>query len=141
MILTKDQKYYQSHKKEKKEYDRKYRQTHKKEKLEYNRRYCKEHRKQVKEYRIKYTRKYRLTTGGKTYSVIKRNYPKDKKCELCQVKGKRLGYHHWGKIKKGKKLKGIWICRRCHFFISLIEKYSILKIYKKYLKLKEKIKL
>ena len=38
MTLTKDQKYYQSHKKEIKEYNRKYRQTHKKERLEYNRR-------------------------------------------------------------------------------------------------------
>ena len=94
---------------------------------------------------LDYSRRTRLGTfikGKKIhfYGLKKRPYPKDNKCELCGViKEKKMGYHHWddNDLQKGKLVKGIWICWKCHQFVNLMEKYPNLpEIYQKYLKIK-----
>lgn len=47
----------------------------------------------------------------------KRDYPKDRKCELCGAEGKNkrridpLDYHHWDDKNISK---GMWLCQKCH---------------------------
>ena len=72
-----------------------------------------------------------LHTNGNTYLVRKRHRPADNSCELCG-RIKHTVYHHYGEIKHGEPLLGIWVCRYCHPFVELYdrgfsEKYIILR--------------
>lgn len=87
------------------------------------------------EYIKKYYRENILHIKGKSYVVKKRPRPESSKCELCSKEIKLLIYHHYGKVKKYKKIPGLWVCLNCHKFIELYEK-GFLPIYKN---LKEKI--
>lgn len=95
----------------------------------------KENRERREENPKKYKEYYsnnQLHTNGKTYLCRKREKPS--KCELCGS-DKRIVYHHYGNIKRGKKVKGIWICLPCHYFIEKYESGYL----EKYLKIKEMI--
>jgi hypothetical protein len=100
--------------------------------------YCKEcHKKTVRKWeerhpefkeRIKIRRKNKLRktsirygNGNDIKNIIKRNYPKDEKCEICKKNGKRLVYHHWD---NDNFLKGIWICNRCHIAAHWLEEHN-----------------
>lgn len=83
-------------------------------------------------------RQHRLSTGsGKHLYILKRAYPTDCCCELCEKKIKRLNYHHWGEVNLGEDVLvcGMWLCNVCHSYVHRTEDgYAI-----KYTKLKEKI--
>lgn len=75
-------------------------------------------------YALKYRRHHCLGLKGKfLVGVNKREYPIDSKCEICLKLGKQLGYHHWddNDLVKGKNIKGIWVCNKCHQFIEFVE--------------------
>jgi hypothetical protein len=54
--------------------------------------------------------------------VNKRTFPRNCKCELCGRVNYRLMYHHWGEVKKTPDLTlGIWVCKKCHDYVEIIE--------------------
>jgi len=91
-------------------------------------------------------RERRFILRGKNneyYRVIKREYPKNNHCELCEEQKKRLNYHHCddNDLQKNHFVKGIWICIQCHQLVESIERYSNWnKLIKKYLYFKSIIK-
>jgi hypothetical protein len=133
-----------------------YKKNRKKENLRAKKWYIK-NRKKIREkaklrrpQKRKYERITALTTKNKKISgIIKRNYPIDNKCEICEKSFNWLAYHHWddNDLQKGKFIKGIWVCRKCHLFITIGENQSnYIKYYKKqiepkYLNLKKEINL
>ena len=148
--------------KKKKEYNKKYYWKNRKRLRFYNKKWYQKNKDKVKEYqernrkkiqklrqkyrkehtreRKDYQRATRLMSGGKQYRVIKRPYPKNQKCEVCEKVKQHLEYHHWEEIKKGKFVKGIWVCHLCHQYITLMElNPNYPQLFQKYLKLKEKI--
>ena len=79
------------------------------------------------DYKREYQRRFRLVINGKGVAVNKR--PRPNSCELCKLAKPRLNYHHWD---DGKPHLGIWVCGRCHAFITLLglgfePRYSELK--------------
>lgn len=53
-------------------------------------------------------------------SVLCRKRPKPGFCEICGKREAKV-YHHWGEVKEGEKVPGIWICHYCHSFAELID--------------------
>jgi predicted amidophosphoribosyltransferase len=77
--------------------------------------YCEKCRIEVRNY---HRRRCIGTTAGYIGKLNKRLYPKDQKCELCNLEKKRLPYHHWDDYNPSK---GIWMCNRCHTVVTYIE--------------------
>jgi len=155
--------YYKEYRKKNREkinqYAREYRKRNPdKEKLKrekFNKKYPDWYKKLWLRDRDKINEKHRLTfretglsTNGKRYSgLIKRGFPSDNKCEICGKECgkevKRLNYHHWddNDLKKGKHVKGIWVCVNCHRVCEFTDdnKINCYKLIQKYIKLKNKI--
>ena len=73
----------------------------------------------------------------KISGIIKFPHPLDNKCQICGKVSPCLAYHHWGEIKKGEIVKGLWICQNhCHNVVEALEKGILENIVEKYLKLK-----
>lgn len=83
-------------------------------------------------HRKRYRRKHMLTTGGRHFRVLKRDYPEDDCCELCGRKTIKIDYHHWDETNLGI---GMWLCYRCHIFAHGVEDGYLIK----YMELKEEI--
>ena len=145
------------HDKGRREYLKKYYQEHKKEinqrsekREEYLRKYYQDHKEKykirTKDRRIvlrEYARNHVLDTGEKRVSgLFKRPYTGY--CELCgkmfENQIRKLGYHHWDNkdVEKGKKVKGIWACEKCHRVCDVVERGD-LHIIQRYLRLKRTI--
>jgi len=109
--------------------------------------YYQEHKEQYKARNKKrrialreYGRNHALTIGTQRISgVFKRPYTGY--CELCgkvfDGENRKLAYHHWddSDVKPGKKVKGIWVCEKCHRVCDMVERKE-LYIIQRYLKLK-----
>lgn len=100
--------------------------------LERHRKWGKNNREKLRNYE----RQTRLSVNGKRIRIKKREYPINQKCELCNRKKKRLGYHHWD---NNQPELGMWICVRCHHVAEALEDLGK-NLVKKYFKLKEEIK-
>ncbi len=96
---------------------------------------------------LEYSRKTRLSSpvNGKKicfYRLRKRKYPDNGCCEVCgKQNNKKLGYHHWDDkdLKPNNFVKGIWVCLTCHTIITYFSRKESYDLYKKYLKIKNKI--
>jgi len=87
--------------------------------------------KKAEEYRKKrldYSRNNILTFKGKKVKVRKRKYTGY--CEMCNIRGRKLAYHHWD---DSRLELGIWVCLRCHTFVELVDK----GFHEKYLEFKK----
>lgn len=96
---------------------------------------CAEHSKEAR--RIKQREKnrhylYLFGKDGKRHPVRVNKRPRPNTCEYCGKERDRLHYHHWDDKKPEQ---GMWLCLRCHSYISVYER----GFYQDYLKLKEKI--
>jgi hypothetical protein len=93
-----------------------------------------------KEYNRNWGRKHRLMSrnkdlwkNGRINNLNKRDFPTDRRCELCEkVIEKRLSYHHWN---HNNPSLGMWICGSCHKFSERLEQ----NLAEKYWNLKNKI--
>jgi len=123
------------------------------ERREYNRNYRLRNKEKIRVHRKKYekTQKYKvqkrnwarnhiiITGGKKVCGVNKRPYTGY--CELCGrefwEEVNKLFYHHWDDkdIKKGKEVRGIWLCGICHFMCEMVEK-DRLYLVQRYLRFK-----
>lgn len=128
------------HDKGRKEYFQDYFREHKEEIKDRQRcRYAK-NRESIKAKARVYVRNHVLVTRSKTVcGVYKRPYTGY--CELCNremnEQVNKLHYHHWddSDLEKGKYVKGMWLCHRCHRLCEhwekegfyLIERYERLK--------------
>jgi len=77
----------------------------------------------TRKYAKEYSRKHLIEAGdGKYLKGIKRDYPTDEKCEICNIfTPPPLNYHHWDDTNL---MKGIWICGRCHLIAEGVEKIN-----------------
>lgn len=145
-----DKKYRQEHKQEIKTYFQEHKQERKQryeKRKEYLRRYYQDHKEEQKEKtkrrRIElrnYGRNHTLGIEGKRISGLFKR-PFTGYCELCgrifENQIRKLGYHHWDDkdVEKGKKVKGIWVCEKCHRACDVVERGD-LYIIQRYLRLK-----
>ena len=111
-----------------------YRDSHKKERRIYDKTINR-----PKQKRRGRERRLCTTLNGKSITIgglLKRPYPEDSKCELCNKEKRRLGYHHWENteellmhISSDKNpifLKGIWICQPCNNFVHRLTEFPFL---------------
>jgi len=95
--------------------------------------------------RKNWCRDNRLSNNGQGVRTIKRPYPKNNKCKVCQkvptYKKKFLVYHHWGDIEvnNGKMTCGIWVCINCHRLIEYNENEKYKDRINRYHSLREQI--
>jgi len=105
--------------------------------------FWKKNKEKYNQKRRKTHRERNLTTGNMKYTgLIKRFYPIDNKCELCEkMLEKGLKYHHWDNddLKKGSFVKGVWICNHCHNLVEALDSENFEQFFVKYLCIKEKI--
>jgi len=66
---------------------------------------------------------------------IKRPYPRNGRCEICNNKHKRMPYHHWDDKDISK---GIYLCHRCHWIAEGIDHINS-EEGKEYIRLKQEI--
>lgn len=101
---------------------------------EYSRNYIKENF----EYLQNYRRNHVLGTGKgcNIHGITKRTFTGF--CEICNIKGKVLKYHHWddADLVKGKVVKGVWVCHACHYIVEAADQIDKIN---KYLSLKREI--
>lgn len=116
---------------------KKYNQKYPEKRKETCKRYNAAHRLEQQEYN-KLRRRERLVVRGKSTKVNKRPYSET--CELCGGTNKRrLDYHHWDDDNPSN---GLWLCRRCHFFVEMFEqKGFLLPLYEGLKKLVEESKI
>ena len=58
--------------------------------------------------------------------VIKRPYPIDSICEICDKAARKLSYHHWD---NNIPSQGIWVCHACHSGCNFLERTTFCEKY------------
>ncbi len=111
----------------------------------------KNNREKVIEQEREASRKWRrkvLLVNDKHFHIIKRDHPKEGRCELCNKnktsKGKPLilAYHHWDDkdLIEGNFVKGVWVCSHwCHMGCEAVDASPNIFTSRKYLKLKKQV--
>lgn len=109
-----------------------YYEEHKEKALAYGKVYREEHKDELRIVKRDWNRKNILTVSNKHIRVLKRDYPNDGACELCDRVIRRLGYHHWDdEVPKF----GLWLCETCHNAAEVFERGLI----DRYVQLKDKV--
>lgn len=98
-------------------------------------RYYRENKERINTRQRNYYRKNYIGTAGGKIRVVKRVRPDDV-CEVCGSEGYRLNYHHWDGTNP--KL-GVWVCRKCHFFVEEVDRGNVEDMLEKYLYLKRTV--
>ena len=104
----------------KRAYERQYHLDHLELKRRVQQKYYWAHREDHLKRAAAWARQYKV--NGVTVKVAKRPFPKNGACELCGLKGKRLGYHHWDDEKRHV---GIWCCMRCHRMCHTVDGWEL----------------
>lgn len=133
-ISESNRKYRQNNLEKKRRIDREYQRIHKEERRIYDKEIHGPRQK-----RWKRERRVCTTLNGKSVmikGILKRPYPNDSKCELCNGEKGRLVYHHWEDTEEILKrassdkdpifLKGIWVCQPCNNFVHRLTEFPYL---------------